>query len=834
METSKKDSTALILVVDDDLSLLQAMSHVLKMAGHRVLEASSGREGLLLAEEHQPDMMVIDRVLPDIDGVELCRTIQSNPLLSDIQTILISSIRISSEEQADGLAAGAHEYIARPLPNREFLARVEVRLQEKLARDSLREAHDRAWATTEERKRELIQSEQALREAIVAKELEKKDRVDLEEELQAIFSNAPICLFLTDGDARIHKANPTLADMFGQTVEVLLGQPCGSAFNCVNRTDSPQGCGFGFPCKNCGVRRTITETFATGTPRLHVETSLSCAQDGKITDRLVSLSTSLVMVSGQKRVLVCMEDITERRQSEQALHASEEKSKFLADMLQSSSQPFVTAYADGRIGIFNPAYCKLVGYSEDELGKIKWNEDLTPPEWREIESQKVSQLIKTGQPVCYEKEYIHKDGRRIPIELLAHIRKDATDASSDCLYAFITDLTQRKRLEKETRNLNEQLNQAQKMESVGRLAGGVAHDFNNMLSVILGYGAMALEKTDPISSLNEDIQEIVKAAERSANITRQLLAFARKQAIAPQVLDLNKTVEGMSKMLQRLIGEDITLAWLPGSDLRQVKIDPSQIDQILANLCVNARDAITGVGKITIETGMATFDEAYCTHHVGAIPGRYVCLAVSDNGHGMDRETLAKIFDPFFTTKALGQGTGLGLSTVYGIVEQNNGFVMVYSELGKGTTFKIYLPQNTEIAIETDKESEKYSPSGQGETVLVVEDEGAILRLTNRMLTGLGYTVLTADNWTDALRLAHENAGEIRLLLSDVIMPDMNGRDLAVALLSFLPELKCLFMSGYSVNAISTKGVLDEGVNFIQKPFSMRNLAEKIREVLEA
>ncbi|WP_289021715.1 PAS domain S-box protein [Desulfobacter postgatei] len=382
-------------------------------------------------------------------------------------------------------------------------------------------------------------------------------------------------------------------------------------------------------------------------------------------------------------------------------------------------------------------------------------------------------------------------------------------------------------------NLETQLRQAQKMEAVGRLAGGVAHDFNNMLFIILGNVEMLSEDQSADGPFRKNLEAIRKAAEYSADLTRQLLAFARKQTVAPRVIDLNNTVEGMLKMLRRLIGEDIDMAWIPGGNVQPVKIDPGQIDQILANLCVNARDAIPGVGKVTIETGNTAFDEAYCGNHVGFAPGEYVMLAVSDNGCGMDEETRANIFEPFFTTKDLGKGTGLGLATVYGAVKQNNGFINVYSEPGQGTTFKIYLLRHkAKTAPVSEKGPDKPSKRGR-ETILLVEDEPSVLKMTTMMLERQGYTVVGASTPGEAIRLAAEHAGHIHLLMTDVVMPEMNGRDLAKNILSLYPGLKCLFMSGYTANVIAHHGILDEAVDFIQKPFSKSDLAIKLRKVLE-
>jgi two-component system sensor histidine kinase EvgS len=354
-----------------------------------------------------------------------------------------------------------------------------------------------------------------------------------------------------------------------------------------------------------------------------------------------------------------------------------------------------------------------------------------------------------------------------------------------------------------------------------------------MLGVIMGYTEFALGKTASDDPLYDDLQEILSAAKRSSEITRQLLAFARKQTIKPKVLDLNETVEGMLKMLRRLIGEDIHLSWQPEPKLWSVKIEPSQLDQILANLCVNARDAISDVGEVTIETGNARFDQAYCVDHHGFVPGEYVLLAVSDDGKGMDQETLDKIFEPFFTTKDLGKGTGLGLASIYGIVKQNEGFINVYSELGQGTTFKIYLPRHVQESRQVqDTAAAKEAPAANGETVLLVEDDASILKLAKTMLKRLGYTVVDASTPKAAMDLAQEHPGEIDLLITDVVMPEMNGRDLAQNLRVDYPKLKVLFMSGYTANVIAHHGVLDPGLHFIQKPFSYRDLAVKAREAL--
>ena len=344
---------------------------------------------------------------------------------------------------------------------------------------------------------------------------------------------------------------------------------------------------------------------------------------------------------------------------------------------------------------------------------------------------------------------------------------------------------------------------------------------------------MDLEQSHPTAPLHADLEEIQRAAERSADLTRQLLAFARKQTVAPRILRLNDTIAGMLQMLKRLIGENIELAWQPQAALWPVRIDPAQIDQILANLCVNARDAIPGIGKIVIETGNEVVGPKSCAEHAGFAPGEYAWLTVSDNGCGMAPETLAHIFEPFFTTKGIGEGTGLGLATVYGIVKQNHGYISVTSRPGLGTRFQIYLPRHADKAALHRQKGPSPVPQGH-ETILLVEDEPAILQITQKMLERQGYLVLAASTPGAAIHCAREYAGEIHLLMTDVVMPEMNGRDLAQNLFSLYPRIKCLFMSGYPANVIAHHGVLDQGVHFIQKPFIQGELSARIREALES
>jgi signal transduction histidine kinase/ActR/RegA family two-component response regulator len=388
----------------------------------------------------------------------------------------------------------------------------------------------------------------------------------------------------------------------------------------------------------------------------------------------------------------------------------------------------------------------------------------------------------------------------------------------------------------EARALQEQLAQAQKMEALGILAGGVAHDFNNMLGVILGHVDFAIEEAGANAALRESLDEIRAAARRSAEVTRQLLAVARKQAIAPRLLDLNAGVESILKMIRRLVGEATALRWTPGAGVWPVKLDPSQLDQLLTNLAANARDAMGGHGgTLAIETSSVTLDAAACAARPGAAPGDYAVLSISDTGSGIDPETLPSIFDPFFTTKGTGRGTGLGLATVYGIVRQNGGFIDVESAVGRGSTFRLFLPRARAEAKPPPAEPAKAAEPVRGsETVLLVEDELPNLALVRKIVESLGYRVLATHDPAEALRIAAGEAGPIDLLLTDVVMPGLDGKRLFEALRATRPGLRCLFMSGYPADVIVHRGVLDEGLNYLQKPFTRASLALKLREVLAA
>ncbi len=515
-----------------------------------------------------------------------------------------------------------------------------------------------------------------------------------------------------------------------------------------------------------------------------------------------------------------IEDISERRQAEAALAHSHDLMRYIIEHNRSAIAVFDNdlhyIYVSQRyLEDYRIGDRQIVGRHHYEIFS-----DL-PDQWKDVHRRALAGEVLSAEDDRYERQ----DGSVDWIRWECRPWYEA-DGAIGGIILCTEIITERK-------SLQAQLLQAQKMESVGRLAGGVAHDFNNMLGVILGYTDLSLDHVEPGGRLYASLQEIRKAAERSAGLTRQLLAFARKQTITPRVLDLNDTVEGMLRMLRRLIGEDIELHWQPGAKLWPVKIDPGQIDQILANLCVNARDAIAGVGRVTIETRNAVLGASVSQPYPGAARGEYVLLSVSDDGCGMDKETLGKLFEPFFTTKETGKGTGLGLATVYGIVKQNEGLIDVQSRPGEGATFRIHLPRYRCAEAQTDDEGPAENFATGNETILLVEDEPAMLKMISAMLKKQGYGVLAAATADEAIALADACPGQIDLLMTDVIMPTMNGRDLAARLQSRLPAIKTLFMSGYTADVIAPHRVLEQGVNFVQKPFAIGGLAAAVRAALD-
>jgi two-component system cell cycle sensor histidine kinase/response regulator CckA len=512
----------------------------------------------------------------------------------------------------------------------------------------------------------------------------------------------------------------------------------------------------------------------------------------------------------------------QRWHAEAALRASEERFRAL---VENSTDALFLMDAEGRVTYLTPSTQKHLGWEPQQMtGRSIF--EFAHPDDRELVGLKMAETLRNpGLPIGQEVRYEHADGSYRIMEGVGVNRLE--DPSVGAIVVNLRDITERRRLE-------EQLRQAQKMEAVGQLAGGVAHDFNNLLTAILGYTSLMLDDLPPNDPLRLDLIEIQSAGERAAALTRQLLAFSRRQMLQPQVLDINTIVKQLEKLLRRLISEDVELVTALAADLAAVRVDPASVEQILVNLAVNARDAMPVGGTLTIETANVDLDDTYALTHPVMPPGRYVMLAVGDTGQGMDEGTRARVFEPFFTTKEQGKGSGLGLATVYGMVKQSGGFIWVYSEPGHGTVFKVYLPPAEERTATRSVDVDRRGDSKPGwETVLLVEDEDAVRALAREVLRRNGYVVLEARHGVDALRLAERHTDDIHLLITDVVMPHMSGKEAAERLTTVRPSMKVLFMSGYTDHAVMHRD-LTPGAAFLQKPFTAEAFARKVRQVLDS
>jgi two-component system, cell cycle sensor histidine kinase and response regulator CckA len=926
-----------LLAIDDKPDNLTTLSAVVKEAlpGTVILTAENGPDGIELAVAQDPDVILLDIVMPGMDGFEVCRRLKADARLKDIPVIFLTALKTDGAGRVKALEAGAEGFLAKPLEPAELTAQIRAMTKVKAANRLQQSEMERLEALVTERTAELrgalasLGTNEALHSKMIANigdviviidqnginrykspNIEKlfgwkpedvvgcsafdnvhpddvergqtfvgalaltpngfdtteiryrckggsykwieitivnllhdssingflgnyhdiTDRKQAEEELKRreltlnkIFDVLPIGLWFADKNGKLIKGNPAGVEIWGAEPTVPMEE-----YGVFKARRLPSG--EEIAPDDWALTHTIKKGVTITDELLEIE-----AFDGR---RKIILNYTAPVIDDAGEMLgaiVVNNDITSRWQAEKNLRESEEKYRRIAENI---SDVVWIMGLDMRLSYVSPSVEKMVGESVAAHMNRTLEERLTPESMEKIFAVFTEEFEKENDPFVdknrsreIEVEHYRADGSRFWVSVNASFLRDG-NGNPIGIQGVTRDITERKRAEEEQRKLQAQLVQAQKMESVGRLAGGVAHDFNNMLSVILGHAELALEELAPDHSVYADLKEIDSAGRRSAGLVRQLLAFARKQTIAPIVLDLNETVESMLKMLRRLIGENIDLAWQPGQQLWPVRMDPSQIDQILANLCVNARDAIDQTGRISIEVRNVTIDQKHLDRYYYFVPGDYVLLAVTDDGCGMDTETLSHLFEPFFTTKEVGKGTGLGLATIYGIVKQNHGFITADSAPGRGTTFKIYLPRHAAAAA-TDQERRSSVPHARGhETVLLVEDEPSILKMGKTFLERLGYQVLTAAAPEDAIRLAREHAGEIHLLMTDVIMPEMNGRDLAVHVAAIYPQIKCLFMSGYTADIIAGHGVLEEGVHFVQKPFSRGELAVKVREAL--
>jgi two-component system cell cycle sensor histidine kinase/response regulator CckA len=879
---------SVILVVDDQPENTELLEAHLVPQGYEVFKAASGEEALKILSGNQIDLVLLDVMMPRMSGFEVLEKIRADKKIRLIPVVMVTALK-ATEDRIKALEAGCDDFISKPFDRHEILARVKSLLRIKSLHDEVEAAREFAESVINTVSEPLISLDQDLRVVTVsrsfydffkvkpeetvgqliydignkqwdiprlrellenilpektsfdnyevehdfatigrrtmllnARQIEQaigKERIILlaieditarsqledlleesEERYRRIFETATDGIVLLEKrEGHIVHANPAAEKMLGYSEAEYIGKMLEDIGIPIDMSDFP------------AIMESLNKSGI-----LNYEDVPIKSRSGQ------DVHADVYLVNRAKLAQCNIRDITNRKKAEQVLKESEERYRII---FEGAAEGILVADMETRrFRYCNPAICEMLGYAEEELiglgaTDIHSKESLDHV-LAEFEAQARGDRLLVPNLPC-----LRKDGSVI----YADIQTTSTVIDGlACNVGFFTDVTKRRQIEA-------QLHQAHKMEAIGTLAGGVAHDFNNLLTTIIGnadLSLMAMEKDHP---LREEIEDIMKAANSAASLTRQLLAFSRKQIVQPEILDLNKLLTGIEKMLVRLIGEDIEILMIPESALWRVEIDPGQMEQVIMNLVVNAKDAMPVGGKLTIETVNIDLDENYFTDHgiVEKQPGSYVVLTVSDTGIGMDKEVQEYIFDPFYTTKGIGKGTGLGLSTTYGIVKQNNGFIWVYSEPGQGSTFKIYLPKVKRDVKEMEKEQTIVENLSGSEIVLIVEDDTSIRKLAQKSLQPHGYRVLVAENGEDALRISKEHEGTIDLMITDVVMPKMGGKETAERFQALHPQMKVIYMSGYTDNAILHHGVLAPGLNFLEKPFSPEGLARKVREVLD-
>ncbi|MBN2125064.1 MAG: response regulator [Deltaproteobacteria bacterium] len=804
-----------ILIVDDKEENRYLLEALLKGNGHEVEAATNGAEAIERLKAGRFELIISDILMPVMDGFQLCRKVKTDEALRHIPFIVYTATYTGSQDEAFAIKIGADRFIQKPCEPDVFMEAV---------RDVTAAARDRDIAS----RPAPVQEEEMLKlysERLVRKleqkmlELEKEVQVrgEAEEKLRAseqkyrmLAENTLDIIWSMDMDLAFTYVNPAIQALMGSSPEEWVGSHLSE--HCDEENFAK-------------IVRVIADESAKGptSSGLVLEAVLLNKRREPIPFEVHGRVNrdergEPVSLQGVAR------EIYERKKTERAL-------KEAMDIInRSASVAFTWRNQEGwPVEFASENVERLFGYTADEFvsGKVSYAACIHPED-RDRVAREVAEAGSKAEPTEFTHEpyrIIAKDGSEKTIEDWTYILRDH-DGHITHYKGVVEDITERKKLER-------QIQQSQRLEAVGRLTGGIAHDFNNLLTAIIGNADMAVMDMDRDDPLYEILGEITEAGNRAAGLTRQLLAFSRKQILLPEVLNLNHVVNDMDRMLRRIIGEDIALETHLSLDLSPVEADASQLEQVIMNLAVNARDAMPTGGNLTIETKNVELDQAYANTHIAVRTGPYVMLAVSDTGEGMTKEVQAQIFEPFFTTKEKGKGTGLGLSTVYGIVKQSNGNIWVYSELGKGSSFKIYLPAVEKVASEKEraKKTEERDLRGS-ETILLVEDDESVRKIAIKTLEKYDYTVLPVADGQEALRMCDEYKAPIHLVVTDVVMPGMGGKELADRLKDLMPDLRVIFMSGYTDNAIVHHGELNRGIAFLQKPFTPDGLARKVREAL--
>jgi PAS domain S-box-containing protein len=797
-----------ILIVDDRKENLVALRQVLREVDAEIIEATSGNQALTATLHHHFAVAVLDVMMPGMSGFELAGHLRGDDKTRMIPIVFVTASYPDEQHIFNGYEVGGVDYIVKPFSPEVLLGKIRIFLEIDGYRRELQQHRDHLEMLVAERTEKLNDRVRELEWLYgISRKTEEALR-ESEARYRELFVSNPHPMWVYDLDSLAFLAvNDAAISHYGYSREEFLAMTIKDIR----------------PAED--VPRLLDNVARVADNFDHAGTWRHIRKDGSVID--VEISSHALLFDQRRAEMVLAHDVTERRRAEAALAESELRYRTLAD----SGQALIwTAGIDKQCDYFNQPWLDFTGRTlERELGD-GWTQGVHPDDREQCFSiyseafdrrERFSMLYRLRR--CDgEYRWLQDDG--CP---RFNSAGDFIGYIGHCL-----DITERKRAEEQTRSVEEQLRQAQKLETIGRLAGGVAHDFNNMLSIILGYGEAILQTLHHDDPLHNEIKEIVKAGERSAALTRQLLAFSRRQTLQPRVLDLNVVINNLEKMLHRLIGEDVELVLSLAKDLARVKADPGQIEQVIMNLAVNARDAMPQGGKLITETSNVILGERYSESHADVVPGRYVMLAVTDTGCGMDRQTLAQIFEPFFTTKEKEKGTGLGLSMVYGIVRQSGGYIWAYSEPGRGTTFKIYLPQTQALPEAKEEHYRVEKSGGNGRHILVVEDEDALRKLTETILARLDFHVTVAANGGEALQIVEKSGLKPDLVITDVVMPGMSGPALVERLRRKHPDLGVLYMSGYTDTAIVHHGILDPSTPFLQKPFTIQNLTAKVSEAM--
>lgn len=778
-----------VLLVDDDPTQLKLSSLRLRQAGFSVTPARSAAEALELATAEPPDAVMSDVIMEELDGFGLCRRLKEQSALAFVPVVLLSAHYGDAKARELATRVGASALIGR---SPEFDAELQA-LRHVLGQDRSSGRQPIAVDTYEEHLR--TNADQISKLAGDAKAAEQRYR--------ALFENANDTISVLNPHGVILEANERWRFILGAEPATLVGK---HLLDFAPRGRETTG-------------KELAAAIARGSGRVH-GVALERADTAIV---YMDFSITVVELAGLPLVLAIGRDITGRFLAAQALVTAEEKYRSLVERMPDA----VWTTSGSQCTFVTKNIERLTGYTPIEICAMTlqfWLQRVHPDDDARVEQAMALPSQDSSRAYDLEYRWRRKDGSWVWLwhRTIAHYERGGVPYTD----GLLSDITQRKQLE-------QSLRQAQKMEALGQLTGGIAHDFNNILATILANAQFLIDAIGANDPRLIDAQEIKLASERAASLTRQLLAFSRKQALEFRVTDLNRVVSGVDRMLRRLIGEDIEMVFVPGADLGHVHVDAGQIEQVLMNLAVNARDAMPLGGKLTIETSNVELDASYSSAHAAGAPGNYVLLSVSDTGSGMDAETQRRIFEPFFTTKELGRGTGLGLATCHGIVAQSGGHIGVYSELGHGTVFKVYLPRvDSQAVASTQAATTSEKPVGR-ETILLVEDDPPLRAAVQRMLTAHGYRVLAARHGAEATELAARHGSAISLLVTDVVMPIVSGPEVAKAVQMHVPTIKVLFMSGYSDHAMFRSAELQGTVSFIQKPFPAQAFAKKVRETLD-